>query len=137
MADGYDWREGFDSFNRGDYEAWIALFKESCVWRPATIGGIQGSEAEYRGHDGLRSYLEHAFADFEELTMQPDHAEEVDNVLFLTGHAIGRGRQSGAEVAQPVAWVFEIDPVDELVRRGFSSFDIDGARDIAREWRGR
>jgi len=134
MADLEFFRRGFDRFNARDYEGWIALFTEDCVWQPATVGGVEGTGATYRGHAGLRQYLEQAFAAFEELAMEPEEFEAVGGVLFTTGHAVGRGRQSGADVRQPVAWVLEITP-DELVRRGFSSFDIEAARAKAREWR--
>ena len=134
MADLEFFRRGFDRFNARDYEGWIALFAEDCVWQPATVGGVEGTGATYHGHAGLRQYLEQAFAAFENLAMEPEEFEEVGGVVFITGHAVGRGRKSGADVRQPVAWVLEIAP-DELVRRGFSSFDIEAARANAREWR--
>lgn len=127
------YRRGFDRFNERDYEGWIALWTEDCVWRPATVGGVEGEEGTYRGHAGLREYLEQALAHFDELRMEPNEFEDLGGVLFATGHAIGRGRQSGADVSQSAAWVLEITP-DERVRRGFSSFDIEAARAKAREW---
>jgi dihydropteroate synthase len=126
-------RLGFDRFNARDYEGWVALWTEDCTWRPATVGGVEGEGGTYRGHAGLRQYLEQAATHFEELRMEPDDFEQMGRVVFATGHAVGRGRQSGADVSQPVAWALEITP-DEQVRRGFSSFDFDAARAKAREW---
>ena len=133
MPDDDFYRRGFDRFNARDYEGWIALWTEDCVWRPATVGGVEGEGGTYRGHAGLRRYLEQATTHFEELRMEPDEFEQMGRITFVTGHAVGRGRQSGADVRQPVAWVLEITP-DDRVRRGFSSFDIDAARAQAREW---
>jgi len=131
---GRDLREGFEQFNSGNYEGWIERWTEDCLWQPATVGGIEGEGGSYRGHAGLRKYLEQAFRDFEELRMEPERIEEVDGVAFATGHAVGRGRQSGAGVRQPIAWAFELTQ-DDRVSRGFSSFDIEEARARARAWR--
>ncbi len=128
-----EWREGFDAFNRGDYEDWIARWAPDCEWRPATVGGTEGAAAIYRGHQGLRRYLESVTEDFETLTMRPETHEAMGEVSLLTGYAIGRGRQSGAEIEQPVAWVLE--RAGDLVTRGFSTFDLEEARAKADEWR--
>ena len=130
------WREGFEEFSSGDFEAWIARFKPDCVWRPASVGGLEGDGGSYRGHEGLRAYVRDLFADIESLRMEPGHAERFGAVLFITGRAVARGRQSGADITQPAAWVLDVDDTDRRVRRGFSSFDIEDARRVALEWRG-
>ena len=124
---------GFRLFNERDYEGWIAMWTEDCVWQPATLGGVEGEAATYRGHAGLREYLDQAFSDFERLVMRPADFQQTGNVIFATGDAVARGRQSGADVTARAAWVLDLAD-DQRVRRGFSSFDVDAARARAREW---
>jgi dihydropteroate synthase len=73
--------------------------------------------------------------DFERLTMHPQDVEDMGPVLLFTGTAIGRGRQSGAEIEARVAWVIEVR--DGVVARAFSSFDVDEARRTGHQWSGR
>lgn len=120
-------------FNERDDDAWVALWDEDCVWQPATMGGVEGEGATYRGHAGVRQYLQNVFSDFDELRMEPDEVEELGSVALATGRAIGRGRQSGADVTQPIAWVVEIGAAG-LAVRAFSSFDMEAARRTALEW---
>jgi ketosteroid isomerase-like protein len=92
-----------EAFNARDIDAFVAYFDLSAELQSAfaAVGG-----ASYRGHDGLRTY----FRDFEEvwgdeIRVEPevyfDLGEQTLGFLVMRG----RGRQSGAEVAMPIAAV--------------------------------
>jgi ketosteroid isomerase-like protein len=60
-------RRAHDAFNRGDREAFVAIWHEQCEYRPAVESDLQGSEGVYRGHDGIRRWWNTIHADLSEL----------------------------------------------------------------------
>jgi ketosteroid isomerase-like protein len=94
-------RRFIEAFNAHDLDAFIAHFDPSSEFRSvfAAVGG-----AVYRGHDELPNYfrdLKDAWGD--EIRIEPEvyFGLGEHTLLYLLFH--GRGRQSGAEVAMPVA----------------------------------
>jgi ketosteroid isomerase-like protein len=94
-------RRFIEAFNAHDLDAFIAHFDPSAEFRSvfAAVGG-----AVYRGHDELPNYfrdLKDAWGD--EIRIEPEvyFGLGEHTLLYLLFH--GRGRQSGAEVAMPVA----------------------------------
>jgi ketosteroid isomerase-like protein len=94
-------RRFIQAFNARDLDAFIAHFDPSAEFRSvfAAVGG-----AVYHGHDELPQYfrdLTDAWGD--EIRIEPEVYFDLGEytLLFLLFH--GRGRQSGAEVAMPVA----------------------------------
>jgi ketosteroid isomerase-like protein len=89
------------AFNDRDLDAFIAHFDPTAEFRSvfAAVGG-----AVYRGHDELPNYfrdLKDAWGD--EIRIEPEVYFDLGErtLLYLLFH--GRGRQSGADVAMPVA----------------------------------
>jgi ketosteroid isomerase-like protein len=89
------------AFNDHDLDAFVAHFDPTAEFRSvfAAVGG-----AVYRGHDELPNYfrdLKDAWGD--EIRIEPEVYFDLGEhtLLYLLFH--GRGRQSGAEVAMPVA----------------------------------
>jgi hypothetical protein len=97
-------RRAIKAFTAREIEAFIACFDPSIEFHStfATVGG-----AVYHGRDGIREYL----LDQEEawggdiLHVEPQAYFDLGEhtLLFYVLH--GRGRQSGAEVAMPIAQV--------------------------------
>jgi ketosteroid isomerase-like protein len=94
-------RRFIEAFNAHDLRAFIAHFDSSAEFQSvfAAVGG-----AVYRGHDELPRYfqdLTDAWGD--DIRIEPEVYFDLGEhtLLFLVFH--GRGRQSGAEVAMPVA----------------------------------
>jgi ketosteroid isomerase-like protein len=90
-----------EAFNAHDREAFVALCDPDIEWNSvfAAVGG-----ATYQGYDGIREF----FADFEEAWGEAFSVEVEayfdlgeETLAFVVLH--GSGRQSGAEVAMPVA----------------------------------
>jgi ketosteroid isomerase-like protein len=96
-------RRGVEAYNAHDIEAFIALCDPSIEGHSlfAAVGGVFD-----HGHDGLRRWfrdVEDAWGD--ETRMEPEAYFDLgeNTLVFLVLH--GHGRQSGAEVAMPVAQV--------------------------------
>jgi ketosteroid isomerase-like protein len=90
-----------EAFNARDIEAFIALCDRDVEFHPVFA---EVSGAIYHGHDGMRSWhrdLEDAWGDG--FRVEPEAFFDLgEHTLgFVVLH--GRGRQSGAEVALPVA----------------------------------
>jgi ketosteroid isomerase-like protein len=96
-------RRYIEAYNAHDIEAYLACFDPRAEFQSvfAAVGG-----ATYRGHAELRRYLRDltdAWGD--EIRIEPETLFDLGEhtLLFHTFH--GRGRQSGAEVAMPLALV--------------------------------
>jgi hypothetical protein len=92
-----------EAYNSQDIEAIIACLDPGVELHPvfAAAGG-----AVYHGHDGVRSWRrdqEDAFGD--ELRVQPEAYFDLGEHTLLFYMLRGRGRQSGADVAMPLAQV--------------------------------
>jgi ketosteroid isomerase-like protein len=96
-------RRAIETYNARDVEAWIALSDPQIEFHSAfsEVGG-----AVYRGHDGLRKL----FKDIDEvwgneIRIDPESFYDLGEhtLVFQVSHA--RGKQSGVEVAMPVAVV--------------------------------
>jgi len=90
-----------EAYNAHDVEAFIALSDPSIEGHSvfAAVGG-----AVYHGHDGLRRFFRDARDAWgDEIRMEPEAYFDLgeSTLLFLVLH--GHGRESGADVAMPVA----------------------------------
>jgi ketosteroid isomerase-like protein len=96
-------RRGIEAFNAHDVEAFIALC-DSSVEGYSVFAAVGGGV--YRGHDGLRRF----FSDAGD-TWRDQIRGEAETFFDLGGKTLafyvlyGRGKQSGAEVAMPLAQV--------------------------------
>jgi ketosteroid isomerase-like protein len=98
-------RGTINAWNRGDYEAWIEGFDSECEFRPlrAQLEGLA-----YRGHDGLRQFIDDLTLDWEQVRFEVSEIRDAgDNVLVLIRFQ-GRGRASGADLDVPVGIVGKV-----------------------------
>jgi ketosteroid isomerase-like protein len=96
-------RRAIEAYNLHDVEVYVALCDRSIEAHSvfAAVGG-----AVYHGHDGLRRFFRDATDSWgDEIRMEPEayFALGESTLAFLVLH--GQGRQSGAEVAMPLAQV--------------------------------
>ena len=101
------WRS-VDLFNRRDVEAWLEYLDPEVELHWTLFAMLGGGATVFRGHEGVREYLrdlDEAFAEFQiaEISEIRDLGERV----LAVGQLRGRGRDSGAEVESPVAYVVE------------------------------
>lgn len=79
----------FEAFNRRDVEAALQLVHPEMVFRPISALAIRGGEP-YRGHDGIRAYMEDVETYFEELTVSPTQIRAAGDAVVALGEVSGR-----------------------------------------------
>jgi ketosteroid isomerase-like protein len=94
-------RSGYESFNRGDYEATFEMLDPAIEWQPADRSPFAGT---YRGHEAVSRLLKSWLEAFDNLRWEPeDFFDTGGDRIVVFVRQTSRGRQSGAEVAVHVA----------------------------------
>ncbi|WP_272476910.1 nuclear transport factor 2 family protein [Baekduia alba] len=100
-------RQAFAAFEQRDPELLIAIASPDVVFEPVTAQIAAGGEA-YRGHDGLRRYLEDVARVWQELRPSPDTFYERDGgIVVATGRVYAWG--AGRVVDAPAGWLWRIE----------------------------
>jgi ketosteroid isomerase-like protein len=108
-------RRSFEAWNRDDVDAWLEGAHPEIEWSSEVVRRIEGAETVYRGTDGMRRYWDEWHAVWD-MTIEVTDARELDGDTVLAFAQLhSRGRGSGVDVDQPVAYVIEFD--DGLARR--------------------
>jgi ketosteroid isomerase-like protein len=101
-------RRVFDGFNDGDAEAVVELWAPGAEWRPAFIGGGLMEGAVYRGHAGVREFIEIQNDTWETVVAEPATIRDLGEHALVEVHLSAVGRTSGIPVDR-VTWnVFAI-----------------------------
>jgi uncharacterized protein len=93
-------RAGFDAFNRGDYEAWLALYDEEVEFLDLAETPDTGA---FSGHAGARAWLaklQEAWG--EGFRFEPRDITEGDDVVVVDTRAKGIGVGSGVPIEMTV-----------------------------------
>jgi ketosteroid isomerase-like protein len=72
---------GFDAWNRGDLEVWLAMGDPRIVFR--TGGIFPDFEPVYRGHDGMRSFWHQLREPWDSLRAQIERVDEHHDALVV------------------------------------------------------
>jgi ketosteroid isomerase-like protein len=95
-------RTTFAAFNRRDIEAYLQAFAPDAEWWPLR----SSTEGPYRGHDGIRAWVDDTAETFEHFQVELEDVREGDDVAVAFGRLSAKGRESGAPVDVAMAWVF-------------------------------
>ena len=96
----------FVAFEHRDADAVVALCTPDVVFEPVTARVAGGGEP-YRGHDGMRAYLEDVARVWQELRPSPDaYHEGRDGIVVATGRVYAWG--AGRVVDSPAGWLFRL-----------------------------
>ena len=99
-------RRAVEPFNRRDIPTFLELLHPDVEWIP--IMAVLESRV-YRGHDGVRRWLEDLAADWELFEIFPDEFHDLGDRVLTFGRWRARGRASGVELEnQPAAWLHEV-----------------------------
>jgi len=123
--------QGLEAFNTDDEAGFLALWDPECEFFSVT--GSQMEATAYRGHQGIRQYLEEAAGAWTKLRLDiEDIRESGDDIVVVVGVLVGQGRASGVPVEQSIGMVQEVrdgkirscraysDPTEALEAAGLS-----------------
>jgi len=112
-------RLAFDAIGRRDIDALLKLYDEQIEFLPLTGTRVEGGG--YAGHAGVRDYFEEIAEVWEEMRPYAEATRSVgDHVVVLGGCAV-RGRGSGAESDDLMAWVITVQDGKIIRHRGYHS----------------
>ncbi len=98
-------RAATDMWNRGDYDAWVECFAEDCSFWPLRAQ-LEGQP--YRGHDGLRRFIDDLTEEWAEVRFALDEIRDLGDDVVLLSRFQARGRASGAELDVPIGVVGKV-----------------------------
>lgn len=100
-------RRAFAAFEQRDPELIVAIARPDIVFEPVTAR-IAAGGAPYRGHDGLRRYMEDVARVWQELRPSPDTFYERENgIVVATGRVYAWG--AGRVVDAPAGWLWRVE----------------------------
>ena len=118
-----------DAWNRGDREAWMALWDEEAEFYPLRAQ-LEGES--YRGHEGLERFLGEMAEDWEEVRFEIDETRDAGEQVVGIGRFRARGRASGVDLNVPLGVFMRVrrgkivytrffsEPADALEAAGLS-----------------
>lgn len=96
----------FEAFNARDEGRLTELADPEIVWNAPTAS-MAGREGPYRGHDGLREYLDDVGNLWEEMRATPIQVRMRGDDVFVVGRLYARGSNLGIRDL-PVAWTLKL-----------------------------
>jgi ketosteroid isomerase-like protein len=109
-------RAGFDAFNRGDEEAWIAAYHDD-----AELADLEGmpDARTYHGHEGGRQWLANVRSAMDGLCFEPRSFREEGDTIVVAAEASGAGSGSGVPLEWVVYFVFSFRSGKVATSRAF------------------
>jgi ketosteroid isomerase-like protein len=107
-------RRAFEAWNRGDVDAWLESAHPEIEWSSEIARRLEGADTVYRGPQGMRRFWEEWHSVWD-LTIEISEYRDLGDTVVALGYLRGRGRASGIDIEQPVAYVGEFE--QRLVRR--------------------
>jgi ketosteroid isomerase-like protein len=91
----------YDSFNRRDLDAFLALMDPNIEFIPYERA-LEGGGA-YRGHSGVRSWWRDSFSVLPDLRVEAEEVRDLEDKTLVRGRLRGQGAESGA-LFERVLW---------------------------------
>jgi ketosteroid isomerase-like protein len=99
-------RHLMDTFNRRDLDALCERLDPDVEWIPI-MAALEGRV--YRGHDGVRQWVEDLAADWDYFETYQDDFRQVGDRLLVFGRWRARARTSGVELdGEQATWMMDI-----------------------------
>ncbi len=93
------------AFNRQDVEGMLEVHDIEVEWHPALQVLLGGEATVYRGHEGVRAFVRDQDEAFAEVRIELLEIRDLGDRLLAIGRLTARGKESGANVETPVAYV--------------------------------
>jgi len=92
--------------HRSDPDGLFARLDPAVEVHPLTGAMLEG--AAYRGHEGMRQWLEEVAEYWESMWVEADEFLDAEEAVLVVGRVHARGKASGVAVEAPAAWVFHL-----------------------------
>jgi ketosteroid isomerase-like protein len=99
-------RKSFDAIGRWDLDALLELYDPDIKFEPLT--GTRVESGGYRGHQGVRRYLEEAEEVWDEVRPVAGEITTSGDQVVVFGHCAIRGKASEIETDSPCSWVITV-----------------------------
>jgi ketosteroid isomerase-like protein len=100
-------RQAFAAFERREPELILAVCSKDVLFEPVTAQ-IAAAGEPYRGHAGMRRYMEDVDQVWQELRLAPDTFHELDGgVVVATGRVYAWG--AGRVIDSPAGWLWRVE----------------------------
>jgi ketosteroid isomerase-like protein len=114
-------RRSFEAMCAWDVDALLGLYADDVEFLPLT--GTRVESGGYRGHDGVRAYLEEARDLWDVLEPEGVEYRDLGDRVLVAGRCRVRGRISGAESHPACAWVIHVRDGKISSHRTCATFD--------------
>lgn len=110
-------RRTFDAIGKWDVDALLELYDPEITFLPLT--GTRVESGGYVGHDGVRAYFEEVAEIWSELQPRADDVRTTGDLVVVLGGCAVRGKGSGVESDDPMAWVLTVRGGKVTSHRGY------------------
>ena len=113
-------RAMLDAFNRGDFDASLAYLDEAVEWHdPPDVPGA----GVHRGPEEVREFFVTWLAAWETYTAEAEELIDAGDQVVVVHHEWGRGKESGIEIDNRSANLFDLRDGKIVKRRPFPDRD--------------
>jgi uncharacterized protein len=110
-------RRAYVAFNRRDLATLLQQLDPAVEW--LTSGDFAGTDAVYRGHQGVRRWFEVLLGEWDEYRAEPEEFLDAGDEVMVVERLQGRGRTSGVHVAMPYYAVLTVRRARVVRRRSY------------------
>ncbi len=99
-------RAWVEALNRGDLGALLEIADPSVEY-VSYLASVSGGVGTYRGHEGIRQFLRDLDEAWEWFAVGVDEYRDLGDCVLMVGRLRAKGRTSGLEVEQELAWLLD------------------------------
>ena len=100
-------RRMYEAFSQGDVEGMLELVGPDMEFFPQVTASMVKRSEPYRGHEGLRRYVEDATRVWVQLEIIPHEFRDLGDRVLVFGRVYARG-EGGYISDSPAAWLWRI-----------------------------
>ena len=117
-------RQSLDAWNNDDFETYAGLAHPEIEWTSEVAERMAGADTVYRGVEGLRRHWDE-WREIWTVKVRVTEVIDLGDTVVTVAQTLARGHGMGAEMEQPIGYVFEFE--DGMARRVRSYIDPDRA----------
>jgi ketosteroid isomerase-like protein len=98
-----------EAANRGEWAAMLEELDPDVEWYPGLLSSVEGGRPVYRGHDGVREWIQYFEEVFAEVHTEYSDTRDLGDRIVAIGRFSARGEASGAATESPIAYIVEYE----------------------------